>query len=233
MYSGEPFARATMLDRTVLLRSAGDLIGVLCFTTALTKMPVGDASAILQIQPIVVMLGAAVFLREQVSARRWIAVAVAFFGVMIIVRPGLDAFHPASPLVLLAVIGLTIRDLATRVLDPSHSSAFVALIASVLLLPLGWWVQVAQDVPLDYGWETNVVLIVSSICAAVAYYAITQAMRLGQVSAVAPFRYSRLIAAFLVAYLLLGEKPDFWTVLGSIIVVIAGIWVLTGERKTG
>ncbi len=232
LYSGQHLTRATVLDRVVVLRTVGDLIGVVGFTSALTKMPVGDASAILQIQPIIVMLGAAVFLREKVTLRRWVAVGIAFVGVMIIVRPGLASFHPASPLVLMAVIGLSIRDVATRVLDPSHSSAAVSLIACILLLPLGWLIQNMLDVPFDFGLETNIVLIASSVCGAVAYYAITQAMRLGEVSAVAPFRYSRLVAAFLVAYLLLGEKPDQWTILGSLIVVATGIWMLTGERKT-
>ena len=232
VYAREPVSRDLLTDRIVLLRTAGDLIGVLGFTTALTKMPVGDASAVVQIQPIVVMLGAAVFLREEITRRRWFAVCVAFCGVMIITRPGPDSFHPATPLVLLAVFGLSVRDLATRLIDPAYSTAAVSLVASILLLPLGIGVHLIFGIPADFGLETNVVLIASGISGAIAYFTITQAMRLGEVSAVAPFRYSRLVAAFVIAYVLLGEIPDFRTAFGSVIVVLAGIWVLRGERET-
>lgn len=231
-YSGERLTRHTLLDRMVLFRTFGDVIGVIGVTTSLTLMPVGDVSAILQIQPIVVMLGAAWFLKERVTTRRWIAVAVAFFGVMVIVRPGMAAFHPASAFVLLGVLGLSIRDLGSRALDPSHSSVVVSGIGCAALIPVGILIHFIQGEPGDTSVETNIILIIASITGVIAYYAITHAMRLGEVSIVAPFRYSRIIAAFVVAYLLLGERPDVWTILGSVIVVSAGIWVLVSERRT-
>jgi len=226
-YSGERLTRHTLFDRMVLFRTFGDIIGVVGVTTSLTLMPVGDVSAILQIQPIVLMLGAAWFLKERVTTDRWIAVTVAFFGVMVIMRPGLEAFHPASAFVLLGVLGLSIRDfllgvlglsirdLGTRALGPSHSSVVVAAIGCAALIPFGILVYFVQGVPVGV----------------VAYYAITHAMRLGEVSVVAPFRYSRIIAAFVISYLLLGERPDAWTIVGSAIVVAAGIWVFVSERR--
>jgi len=231
-YSGERLTRHTLLDRTVLFRTFGDVIGVIGVTTSLTLMPVGDVSAILQIQPIVVMLGAAWFLKEQVTLFRWIAVAIAFFGVMIIVRPGMEAFHPASAFVLLGVLGLSIRDLGTRALDASHSSVVVSMIGCVALIPVGILIHFLQGIPVDCSIETNVILIAASISGVIAYYAITHAMRLGEVSIVAPFRYSRIIAAFVVAYLVLGERPDLWTLIGAAVVVAAGVWVLVSERRT-
>jgi len=231
-YSGERLSRHTLFDGMVLFRTFGDIIGVIGVTTSLTLMPVGDVSAILQIQPIVVMLGAAWFLKEQVTAHRWIAVGVAFLGVMIIVRPGLEAFHPASAFVLLGVLGLSIRDLGTRALDASHSSVVVSMIGCVALIPFGILIHFIQGAVVDTSVETNVILLLASITGVVAYYAITHAMRLGEVSVVAPFRYSRIIAAFVVAYLILGERPDLWTLVGSAIVVAAGIWVLMSERRT-
>ena len=230
--SGERFTRETAHDRMVVLRTAGDLIGVLCFTTALTRMPVGSASAILQIQPLVVMLGAAVFLKEAVTMRRWVAIAIAFCGMIMIIRPGAEAFHPASILVLGAVIGLSIRDLATRALAPTHSTIVVSALISVAIIPMGFAVHFALEIPADFARDTTVLLIASSMCAMAAYYAITKAMRLGEVSAIAPFRYSRLVAAFIVAFILLGERPDAWTLIGSAVIVAAGIWVLMGERRS-
>jgi len=194
--SGERLTRRTVTDRFVILRTAGDLVGVLGFITALTRMPVGDASAILQIQPIVVMLGAALFLKEVVTPRRWVAVVLGFVGVMIIVRPGFEAFHPASFFVLLAVFGLSVRDLATRALDPSHSSAAVSLVASIGLFPLGFALFWFGSDAIDYALKTNAILLLSSIFGVLAYYAITHAMRIGEVSAIAPFRYSRIVGLY-------------------------------------
>lgn len=228
--SGERLSRATLFDRMVLLRTFGDLIGVIGFITALTRMPVGDASAILQVQPMVVMVGAAVFLNERISLSRWIAVIAAFCGVMIIVRPGMETFHPASAFVLLGVIGLSIRDLVTRALDPAHSTVAVSFIAATMLMPLGLILHGVKDIPVDFALETNIVLIASGICGTLAYYAITLATRIGEVSVVAPFRYSRILAAFLVAFVILGERPDHWTIIGAMVVVAAGVWVMLRER---
>ena len=229
--TGERVSRETVLDRMVMLRTAGDLLAVACFTTALTRMPVGSASAILQIQPLEVMLGAAVFLKEAITPRRWIAVAIGFCGVMMIVRPGAEAFHPASVLVLLAVIGLSMRDLATRALGDAHSTVVVSALISAVMIPLGLIVHIVLRTPADFARETTILLVASSLCAMMAYYAMTRAMRLGEVSAIAPFRYSRLVAAFVIAFVVLGERPDEWTLIGSTVIVAAGIWVLTGERQ--
>lgn len=229
--SGERLTRDVLFDRMVILRTLGDVIAVGAMTTALTRLPVGEVSAILQVQPIVVVLGAAFFLGERVSLRRWLAVVAAFAGVMIILRPGMTAFHPAFFFVLLGVIGLSLRDLATRALHPSRSSVVVSAVANTALIPLGIAIHLVSDVPADTGVETNAILVAASVCGVVAYYAITQAMRLGEVSVIAPFRYSRIVAAFVIAYLVLGERPDIWTLVGSAIVVAAGIAALMNERR--
>lgn len=228
--SGERLVRSTVLDRIVLFRTLGDLAAIVCFTTALTRMPVGDASAILQLQPLGLVLGAALILKEKVTLQRWLAVGIGFAGAMLIMRPGFESFHPASSLVFLAVIGLTVRDLATRVLDPKHSTIAVSVLVSALMIPLGIVVHGAMSDVVDTATETLALLIASSVCAMAAYYAITEAMRRGEVSVVAPYRYTRSVAAFVIAYIFLGERPDIPTALGAAIVIAAGLWMLTKER---
>lgn len=231
--SGDRLTRDLVFDRVVISRTVSDVVSAMAFITALTLMPVGNASAILQFQPIVVTLGAVVFLGEVVRWRRWSAIAVGFVGVMIIIRPGMDGFSSASFYVLIAVAGLTARDLLTRVLNPNHSTLAVSFFVSMAIIPAG----LAMHLVSGEGWfvagERFLYLLISSWFVMGAYYALTQSLRVGEISVVAPYRYTRLVAAFLAAYVLLGERPDHLTLAGSGLVVAAGLFVLYRERTSG
>src|SRR6056297_1156247 len=103
-----------LLAGQVLLRNLGELIGTIGFVTALALTPLSSASAILQATPLALTLGAALFLKEAVGWRRWSAILVGFAGVLMVIRPGLEGFEPASLFAVQAVFGLAMRDLATR-----------------------------------------------------------------------------------------------------------------------
>jgi len=127
-----------LLSRPVLLRNGGEIVGTFGFVLAIALTPLSSASAILQATPLVVTLGAALFLGEAVGWRRWSAILVGFCGVLLVIRPGFAGFEPASLFAVLSVIGLAIRDLATRAVPrtissrglPSHS------VPAISLLPL-------------------------------------------------------------------------------------------------
>lgn len=223
-----------LLDRNIQMRTLGDLIAASSVVTALTILPVGTVSAILQLQPLAVTIAAVFLLGEKVGLHRWSAIIVGLLGGLIIMRPGLDGFDSGTLLVLVGVIGLTIRDVFTRKLDRRFSSTATVVLVSVCLFPTGlalhYLVSDGRGV-LEIDSLSFFYLAVSGTTAMIAYYILVMAMRIGEVSAIAPYRYSRLISAFLVAWLILGEIPDFYTILGSIIVAAAGIAVLLRERQ--
>ncbi len=126
-----------MKNPFVLARTLSDLVAATCFVTALTLMPVSDASAILQVQPLVVTMGAVLFLGERVGVYRWSAIFVGFIGVMIIIRPGTQGIDNASILVLLSVLGLSARDLFTRKLPTHMSTLTIVCFVSATLIPVG------------------------------------------------------------------------------------------------
>lgn len=227
--SGDRLSRDLITDKVVVWRTFSDIGSAAAFVTALTLMPVGNASAILQFQPIVVTLGAVLFLGETVRWRRWSAIAVGFVGVMIIIRPGTDGFTGASVYVLIAVAGLTVRDLLTRVLNPKHSTMAISFFVSIAIIPTGLLVQFVGGFDWYVSTDRFLYLLASSGFVMGAYYALTEALRVGEISTVAPYRYSRLVAAFLAAFLLLGERPDLPTLVGSGLVVAAGLFVLYRE----
>ncbi len=231
--AGERLTRDLVFDRVVVSRTISDVVSAMAFITALTLMPVGNASAILQFQPIVVTIGAVVFLGETVRWRRWSAIALGFIGVMIIIRPGMQGFTSASFYVLIAVVGLTARDLLTRVLNPRHSTLAVSFFVCTAIIPAGLALHFVSGSDWHVSQDRFLYLLASSGFVMGAYYALTQSLRVGEISAVAPYRYTRLVAAFLAAYVLLGERPDHLTLAGSGLVVAAGLFVLYRERAGG
>lgn len=220
-------------NRYVLLRTASDIFAACCIVTALTLISVNEVSAILQVQPLVVTLGAVLFLGEKVRFFRWSAIIIGFIGVMIIMRPSPSSFENSSIIVLLGVIGLASRDLTTRQLPKQFSTIAVITFVSLAIIPAGILLHyfTADTSLFEIGNRALFLACLSSLVALIGYYALTHAMRIGEISVVAPYRYARLISAFFFAWLLLNEQPDLATILGSLIIVTAGIVVIYRENR--
>lgn len=221
------------LHPLVLLRSVCELLATLTFLTALAHMPLANVSAVLQSLPLAVTMGAALVFREPVGWRRWLAILVGFLGVVVIVRPGFGGFSTYSLVVLLCVAFCTVRDLATRrlpaglpTLVPSVvTAATVAVCGGLLVVPLGGWTPM--------NGEQTLRLVLAALMLLPGYVLIILAMRVGDVSFVAPFRYTALLWSILLAFLALGEVPDTVMLAGSTLVVGSGLFSLYRERVRG
>jgi drug/metabolite transporter (DMT)-like permease len=225
------FTRDMMLDRMVVLRTSGDILAITFIIMALKFLPVGTVAAILQTQPLMLTVAAIVFLKERVSWFRWGAIALGLVGALIIIQPGTDSFDSASLMVIVGVVGLTLRDLCTRMLDSRHSTLVVSAFATLAIIPAGIVLHIITDSQIALDPKTLALLILAGVTGALSYFAIVLAMRVGEVSAIAPFRYSRLVAAFVIAYLILGERPDLATLGGSALIVVAGLVVFYRENR--
>ena len=221
----------TFVAPTVLLRNAGEAIGTMGFVLAITLTPLAEASAILQATPLAVTLGAALILGEAVGWRRWGAILVGFCGVLLIIRPGLDGFQPASLFAVQGVIGLAIRDIATRVVPKDIPTTQLSAYGFFMVVPVGFLMLAFQQPPaMPNAWESTQ-LGLGLIIGVVAYYAITAAMRIGDVAVVTPFRYTRLIFALIIGYFVFAETPDQTTLIGAAIIIASGLYTLYRERK--
>ena len=227
------FERA-MLAGPVLTRAIGEIAGTVCFISAIVFTPLSTASAILQATPLVVTLGAALFLGESVGWRRWAAISVGFMGVLMIIRPGLEGFSPLSLFALGGVFGLALRDISTRKISASLSTMQLSFLGFLVLIPAGCVMLLVTGqslAPMDLRLTS---LMFASIAIGVfAYYGIVAAMRVGEVSFVTPFRYSRLIFAMIIGVSFFDEQPDGYTLLGGAIIVASGIYTVWRERKQG
>ncbi len=226
---GHAVISAAFLDRDVLLRNAGELFGTAGFVTALALAPLTVVSAILQASPLAVTAGAALFLGERVGPRRWIAVLTGLVGVMMVIQPGSEAFVPASLFAVMAVFGLAMRDLVTRRIRSDIPTTVIACYAFATVIPTGAILlafdgRVAMPTPVEWG-----LVACGSLIGLVAYYGVTAAMRLGEVSFVNPFRYSRMIFALAIGILVFYERPNALTWLGIVVIIGSGLYTLLRE----
>ena len=224
---------ASLRRPLVAIRALAEVGSTLCFLAALAYMPLANVSAILQALPLAVTMGAAVFLREPVGWRRWSAILVGFVGVLIIVRPGFDGFNAYSLLVLLCVAFCALRDLVTRSIPdeiPSlaisfATAVFVTATGCALILPYGGWTPLTVS-------NTSLLLGAAALVI-VGYQFIIMAMRAGDISFVAPFRYTALVWAILLGIIMFGEVPDTAMIIGACVVVCSGLYTLYRERNAG
>jgi drug/metabolite transporter (DMT)-like permease len=221
---------SALLIGPVGLRVFGEIGGTLTFLTAISHMPLANAAAIFQALPLVITLGAALLFGEPVGWRRWLAIAAGFIGVLIIVRPGMAGFSQFALWALLSVAFCAVRDLATRRIPKHLPSLFITLLTTVtvtaagaiVLFPLGGWTPPSA--------HAIGLLALAAVFVLIGYQCIIIALRSGDISAVAPFRYFALLWAMLLGYLVFGDAPDTAMVVGASIIVLSGLYAFYRER---
>jgi drug/metabolite transporter (DMT)-like permease len=214
----------------VAARCASEIGATYCFLAALMMMPIANITAVLQALPLTVTLGAAVFLGEDVGWRRMAAILLGFCGVLLIVRPGPDGFSDGALFALLAVAFVTARDLTTRRMSSEVPSLTVTLLASISVTVF------ALICSLGVAWEpvslSQVLILVGAAVFILGGYSLSvMVMRVGEISFVSPFRYTGLIWAILLGWLVFGDWPDALTLLGAFIVVATGLFTVIRERR--
>ena len=225
-HAGEAALPRAILSRAMLIRSGCEIAGRLFHALAIALTTLSATSAILQATPLVVIAGAAVLFGEKVPLSRWIAVGVGFLGVLLILKPGVAGFSALSLLAVAGTLGFAGRDLATRAAPKGLSNRQLGTLGFAMLALAG---------ALILGWTggahwpdaTGAALIAATAGFGIAgYHALTAAMRIGEVSAVTPFRYTRLVFALILGALVFAERPDAATLAGAALIVGAGLFGL-------
>jgi len=213
------------------LRASMELMATLAFLTALPLLPFASLSAILQSLPLVVTLGAALVFGEKVGWRRWLAILIGFVGVLIVIRPGSSVFQFASIFMIISVLFAAARDLATRALPDTTPSLLVSCATAVLVALSGVVLTIIQGNWQPINVEQGITLALAAVFLFFGYQFIIMAMRIGEVAYVVPFRYTSLLWAIGLGYLVFDEIPDRFTIIGSVIVVSMGLFTLYREVK--
>lgn len=230
-YTGALAHMRNVLHPAIGLRIIGETLATLFYLAALFHIPIANNTAILQVLPLIVTAGSAIFLGDTVGWRRWSAVAVGFCGVLLIVRPGLEGFTIWSLSALVGVCFMAVRDLSTRRI-PAEIPTFAVALASIIgttclvgpiMAPFEVWILPSAT--------TLLLLVGSAMFILVGFVFIIIAMRSGEIAVVAPFRYSIVIWAIILGIVIWGEIPDTLTLAGIGILIATGVYTFLRERK--
>ena len=230
MRSGWRVQELQRRDKMILfLRVVAEIGAAFFIVTALFNMELANMTAILQILPLTIPLAAFMFLGEPLGWRRLLAIFIGFLGMLFIVKPGSDGFNVYSLFCLAAVICVTIRDLTARSLGAKLSSQEMSLFAAIgvfcaasVATMLEPWVAISLT-----SWAA---LCGSSLTIVLGYLVSVYAIRTGDVSFTAQFRYIGLIAALILGYVCFGEWPDLLALMGAAIITGTGAFTLYRQR---
>jgi len=230
-YKGHLFYPVSWAEvKTILLRAGAEISATFCYLTALFNMPLASSTAILQSLPLAVTLAGALFLGEKVGWRRYLAICIGFAGVLIIIRPGGDDFNAYALWAVAAVGFITLRDMLAAKLGRRIPSIFVALFTAIgVTLAAGIVAAFQPWQPLSAGSFAYLGSAATFIL--IGYITSVSAMRYGEISFVAPFRYTILVWALLLGVFVFKDYPDFWTMVGTGIVVGTGIFTFYREQR--
>jgi drug/metabolite transporter (DMT)-like permease len=219
----------TLLDRKVVARAAFDAFATMTYLTSLFHLPIANATAINMATPLVITLLAVLLLKEEVGLSRWLAIVVGFTGVLLVVQPRSDAFNAYALLCLFGTLLHSSRDLITRSIHHGVPSLLITLSTAVAVTLLSGAMGFAQD------WQapttTHLGLLAgASVFLSGGYYLLTIAMRSGgEMSLIAPFRYTGLLFAIVLGFAVWGDVPNVAAWAGIALLVGAGLYMLRGR----
>jgi len=221
LYSGRPAAH--------LFRGFLWVCATVVFFTSFRSLPLAEATALIFAAPLFITALSAIFLREQVGKHRWLAVIAGFIGVLIVIRPGTDAFQPVSLLPICAALLHALLMLSARWVDPRESIWTMLLyltgasaVISALVVPFVWTPVHGEDLIYFVG---------VALFGTAGMTMMTQAFRLAAPAIVAPLDYTGLVWATLLGWLVWREIPASYAFVGAAVIIASGLYVIWRERK--
>lgn len=223
----QPLFVQDVVSRPMCIRMFFEIIGRLFYVLAIALTPLSAATVILQATPLAVVAGAALVFGERVGWRRWLAVFIGLLGVVVILQPGTDSFSALSVLAIVGMIGFAGRDLASRAAPATLHTSILGLYGFLSVIIAGVAISVWQSAPFVRPDAEVWLFLLGAVLAGVAAYScLMKAMRTGEVSAVTPFRYTRLLFGLAFGVILFGERLSLEMLVGSGLIVFSGLFIL-------
>lgn len=226
---------ARLLDRRILapiflVRYLSEVVAMVGMVMALAHVPLSAVGAIIQATPLLVALGAVLFLGENVSWRRWSTIVLGFVGVLLIVQPGAKGFDALALWAVLAMVGLSVRDLTTRMMPPDMASTSLAAYSAIAALPFAMvWILLDGHafLPPEADW---IMLVSIVLFGSLGYLLLTASIRSTSISVVTPFRYARLLFMLILGVMVFDERPGYLMLVGAALIVVSGLYMMRRER---
>ncbi len=229
MLPGSPlYALRTPRPGLQVMRGIALVVSSLLFISGLRFLPIAEASATSFVAPLFVTALSIVLLGESVGVRRWLATAVGLIGVLIILRPGTSAFHPAAFFPIISALGWAATLIMTRMMSgrehATTTMTYSSIVGVVILSALVPFVWVAPS------WHDILFGIFIGIASTAGQWIVVLAFRYADASVLAPFSYTQLLWVSILGFVVFGEIPDIWTVVGAAIIVASGLYTAHRER---
>ena len=222
---GESIQLSPLTNPAVIWRNVGDLIAMNSMFLALVYVPLSTIGAVIQAVPLIVTAAAALFLREKVGLRRVSAIFVGFLGTLLIIQPGATTFDITAILVLIAAIGMALRDIATKLVRENFSTLLLSFYSCFLFIFSGSILLIIKGDPGVPGLENIFILTAMIVAGCLGFFFMTEAVRLGDMSVVIPFRYTRLLFSMAAGILILGEQVNTIMLIGSALTILSGLYI--------
>ena len=229
-FKGENLLDSRAFSPVLLIRYLAEMIGLVAMIMGLTKIPLSVVGTVTQASPILVAAGAVFFFKEIVSWRRWSSIVIGFIGVVLVIQPGSQNLDYAVIWAVVALVAFSIRDLVTRLTPPDIPSASIATFTMIAAFPFtAAWVFFSGEklFPPGIDW-----VVVSSmiILGSFGYLLLITSLRLGELSAIMPFRYSRIVFLLILGVLVFGERPTASMLVGAALILISGVYIMWREK---
>ncbi|MDY0021071.1 DMT family transporter [Arenimonas caeni] len=212
-----------------IVRCLVGMVSMLAGFWAIVNLPLAQAIALSYSTPLFVTIGAVIVLGEIVRARRWTAVIVGFLGVLVIVRPGSDAFTAASLVALLAAVASASVAISIKFLSRSEHPDAIVIWTTLLWIPMSLVPALAVwEMPAGITWLW---IVLAGVLGSTAHMCWTRALKLGDASLLTPISFLQIIVVAIAGWLLFGEALDRWTVLGAAIIFGSNVYIARREAR--
>lgn len=228
----ESLISSDIVSPLMCVRMVFEIIGRGSYILAITLNSLSSATIVLQTTPIIVVMGAAIILKEKVCWRRWGAVLFGLIGVLIVIRPGTEGFYWTSVFTVLAAVGFAGRDIASRVAPQTIGTTGLGFYGFLAVIIVGLLFSTLDSEPFGkVNLEIWPYIIILAVTGVGAYASLMMAMRIGEVSVVAPFRYTRLVFGVCLGVLIFGESFDGWILTGCLLILLSGWFVVSVPQR--
>ena len=229
-FKGENLLDSRAFSPVLLIRYLAEMIGLVAMIMGLTKIPLSVVGTVTQASPILVAAGAVLFFKENVSWRRWSSIVMGFIGVVLVIQPGSQNLDYAVIWAVVALVAFSIRDLVTRLTPPDIPSASIATFTMIAAFPFtAGWVFFGGEkfFPPEIDW---VVVVSMIVLGSFGYLLLITSLRLGELSVIMPFRYSRIVFLIILGALVFGERPTASMLVGAALILISGVYIMWREK---
>ena len=226
---GEAIRLSPLLNSAVMLRNAGEVIAATSMCLALAYVPISTIGAIIQTVPLMITAVAALFLGEHVGVRRVLAIGFGFLGAIFIVQPGDANFDAMTGLVFVSAIGMTLRDVGTKLVSDNFSTPLLSFYSCVLFASSGVILLLFTGGTSVPDADMTALFLAMVGLGSFGVILMTEAVRLGDMSVVSPFRYTRLLYSLAAGVIILDEEVNVMMLFGSALTIGAGLYIWRRE----